>query len=271
MVTSPVFLFASGVITLLSLVAAITGPFPEWFKGETKVSNFSARPINELGATKFLLPLDAPLEEVPPGLAGYCTSDVLEWLKEHGTEIPPYQRVAIQNTAKDGAMLAVSNVRAVDVRKYDPKPSIYFDCPEGGNAENAILHLRLDRDRQAHLFDPVTETTGPFAFNLQPGEQGSIELHLLGDEDHSYAGRIVADVATGGKMQTVELPLNGRPHGFGRVSPGKYDQLMVQLSGRPGVFYCVRSQRDNTMDPSSEECHPNQIRAILADIGRAGG
>ena len=33
------------------------------------------------------------------------------------------------------------------------------------------------------------------------------EIHLVGDEDNSYSGHIVADVSTGGTTTAVDLPL----------------------------------------------------------------
>lgn len=268
---SPPFLFFGAVIAVLGVVAAVTGPVPDWFKNETEVSNFSAKPINKAGVTRFLLPLDAQLEQLPPTDTGLCGPEQVAWLKEHGTEIPPYERVAITNTAKDGAMLALSNVHAVDVVKSGPKPSIFFDCPDAGNGDNAILNLRLDRDQQAaELVDPQTEKTSPFSFNLAPGEQGSIELRLLGDEGTSYSGHIVADVSTGGVNKTVELPLNARPDGFERTSPGKYKRLKVEPGTRAGSFFCLvlKPGGKTDTDRDLEECGVSRIRELLTEIGR---
>jgi len=274
-VRSPRFAFAGAAIAVVGLVAAIVGPAPELLKQQTKVTSLSAEPINKQGVTQFVLPLDAPLEDMPAivGDGYYCNSQIIDWLKKTGKEIPLYQRIALRNIAQDGAMLSVSNVRAVEVKKYDPQPVILFNCPDGGNGDNAILHLRVDRDPQAQLFDVSTNTTGPFAFNLQPGEQGSIELHLLGDLGHSYSGRIVADIATGNKTETVYMPLNGKPDGFDRVSPGKYARLVVGPGKKNGVLQCVLSEPNTgTSDASKSElieCPPDRVRSLIAEIGGA--
>lgn len=251
----------------------MTGPVPDLVKSETEPSSLTAEPVNKRGVTEFVLPLDAPLEEMPPGDDGYCTDTVIEWLKKFGKEVPPYQRISLRNTAQDGAMLSVSNVRALDLKKYDPQPVIPFVCPDGGNADTAILHLRLDRDPQAQQFDGETETTKPFAFNLQPGEQGIVELYLLGDLGHSYSGRIVADVATGTKTQTVPLPLNGKIDGFDRVSAGKFARLSVTQSMTPGIFGCSVSPPGTIIDEAfsnseTRDCSPGEIRALVAEIAR---
>ncbi|TWP54306.1 hypothetical protein FKR81_01745 [Lentzea tibetensis] len=273
-VKSPWFLVAGAAIAGVSLVAAVVGPVPDLVKDETEVSSLSAEPVNKPGVTEFVLPLDVRLEDMPPGDDGYCTPKVVEWLTKVGQEVPPYQRIALRSIAQDGAMLAISNVRAVDLKKYDPRPVMLFRCPDGGNGDNAILHLRLDRDPQAQLVDLETQTTGPFAFNLQPGEQGSIELHLLGDTGHSYSGRIVADVATGEKKATVSLPLNGKVDGFDRVSPGRYARLAVQPGMKPGVFQCLLyppgvAASDKTSDWDLIDCSPEKVRSLLAEIGGA--
>ncbi len=270
-VRSPWFLAVGGVIALLSLVAAVFGPVPDLFKDETSVANFRAEPENKPGVTEFALPLDARLEEMPSGGGFYCSPDIVEWLEEVGTEIPPYQRIAIQNTAEEGAMLAMSNVRAVDVRKYEPRPVMVFECPDGGSSDSALLHLRLDRDPQAQEVDRQSNETRPFAFNLEPGERGGIVVVLLGDRGHSYSGRLVADISSGGRTKTVDLPLNGRVDGFDRISPGKYGKVVVKPGPEPGTFHCVEysSADPENRDPKSDltECTPDQARAKFAGIG----
>jgi len=269
-VKSPWFLAVGGVIALLSLVAAVFGPVPDLFKDETTVANFVAEPVNKHGVTNFVLPLDAPLEEMPPGSDGYCTDDVLEWLRKVGTEVPPYQRIAIRNSAEDGAMLSLSNVRAVDVRKSDSRPVISFECPDGGAGEMSVLKLRLDRDGQAQEYDLVTQETRPFAFNLEPGERGSLEVWLLGDRAHSYSGRLVVDVSTGGKTETVDLPLNGRRDGFDRISAGEFGKLVVLPGMTPGTLLC---RRKTTADPEAGDpdartgpCTVAEVRSTLAGL-----
>jgi len=269
LVKNPLFLVGSSIIAAIGVVAAVTGPAPDLFKDDTEVSNFSATPINKAGVTRFLLPLDVPLDRMPPTDTGLCGPNQITWLKQHGTEIPPYERIAITNTAQDGAMLGLTNVRAVDVVKSPPRPSIFFDCPDAGAGDNAILNLRLDRDQQpAELFDLETEKTSPFSFNLAPGEQGSIELRLLGDEENSYQGRIVADVSTGGVTKTVDLPLNARRDAFDRTSPGNYGRLKVEPSPKHGMLYCLLLKPGGTTDNDRDlqECGLARIRQLLDQI-----
>jgi hypothetical protein len=97
-VKSPWFLAVGGVIALLSLVAAVFGPVPDLFKDETTAANFRAEPANKQGVTEFVLPLDAPLAEMPSGPGYYCSPEIVEWLRKVGTEVPPYQRITSTTT-----------------------------------------------------------------------------------------------------------------------------------------------------------------------------
>jgi hypothetical protein len=277
-VKSPWFLLAGVVVAVLSLVVALTGPVPELSKQRTKASSLVAEPVNKPYVTDFALPLDAPLDLLPQTDAGfYCNMEMVEWLRRFGTESPPYQRISIRSTAEDGSMLAVDNLRAVDVERYEAKPVMHFQCPDGGNAESAILELRLDRDRKAQeLVDGSPKNTRPFAFNLQPGEQGNLELRMESDDGHSYSGRIVADVATGTTKETVALPLNGEDVArFDRVSPGKYGRLIVSPGRNRTQFSCALYPAGVTeWMPTGEfedvfDCTLEKVRSVLAEIGRS--
>jgi hypothetical protein len=274
MVGNPWFLAAGGIIALLSLAAAVAGPLPDLVKEETEVENFKATPTNKRSVTQFVLPLDAPLETIPEGSNGYCTDPVLEWLRGHGREIPPYQRITIQNTAQEGAMLSIANVRAVEVAKRPSEPLMLFQCPDGGAGDVAKLDLRLDRQAPA---DRVADdgSKQPFVFNLEPGEQGVLELHLLGDMGNTYSGRIEVDVTTAGRTETVRLPLNGGKDTFDRISPGRYARLVVNPGVRHGEFSCLTRSPDAVesgelgMDFEVASCSPEDIRARLAAVGEA--
>jgi hypothetical protein len=277
-VKSPWFLLVGVIVAILSLVVALTGPIPELSKQRTKASSLVAEPVNKPYVTDFALPLDVPLGLLPQTDSGfYCSMEMVEWLRRFGTESPPYQRISIRSAAQDGSMLAVDNLRAVDVERYEAKPVMHFQCPDGGNADNAILELKLDRDRKAQeLVDGSPENTRPFAFNLEPGEQGNLELRLEADDGHSYSGRIVADVATGTTKETVSLPLNGEDIGkFDRVSPGKYGRLIVTPGRTKTDFQCrlhppgVTGWAPTTAEFELFECTPDKVRSVLAEIGRS--
>jgi hypothetical protein len=278
-VKSPRFLLAGAIIAVLSLVAALMGPIPELSKSRTKATSLVAEPVNKTFVSEFALPLDAPLDQLPQTDSGfYCDMGMVEWLRRFGTEVPPYQRISIRSTAQDGSMLVVDNLRAVDVNRYEPQPVMHFQCPDGGNADTAVLELRLDRDRKAQeLVDGSPKNTRPFAFNLEPGEQGNLELRMKSDDTYSYSGRIVADVSTGTAKETVSLPLNGEDtEKFDRVGLGKYGRLIVSPGRTKDIFQCTlypvgfsKWTPEGEMFDDVFDCSLQKARLLLAEIGRS--
>jgi hypothetical protein len=278
-VKNPWVLLVGVVVTVLSLVAALTGPIPELSKQRTKASSLVAEPVNKPFVTDFALPLDTPLDQLPQTDSGfYCSVEMVEWLRRFGTEVPPYQRIAIRSAAEDGAMLSIDNLRAVDVNRYEAQPVMHFQCPDGGNADTAILELRLDRDRKAYeLINGSTDNSRPFAFNLEPGEQGNLELRMKSDDGYSYSGRIVADVSTGTTKDTVSLPLNGEDiTKFDQIGLGKHARLVVSPGRTKTQFQCVLYPAgftgwtpENTVFEDVFDCSSAKVRSVLDEIGRS--
>ncbi|MFD9701187.1 hypothetical protein [Lentzea sp. NPDC059081] len=274
---NPWFLLGGGVVAALALVAAITGPLPDLTEDKTSVTSLIAEPTGS-PMSDWALPLDVPLDLMPRSASGYCEPETVEWLRRFGTESTPYHGISVRSAAEDGAMLSIGNLRAVDVERHDPKPVIHFQCPSGGNADTAVLGLRLDRDRKAVEFvDGSRENTRPFAFNLEPGETGNLELQLDNADGYSYTGRIVADVTVGKEKKTVSLPLSGdHVEKFDWVSPGKYARLVVQPGRTKDVqFQCVlyprgyARWRPATTDDFEDafDCSHDRVRSLLTEIG----
>ncbi|MDX8146644.1 hypothetical protein SK854_31335 [Lentzea sp. BCCO 10_0061] len=272
------FVLVGGVVAVLALVAALTGPVPELSKDKTSVTSLAAEAVGT-EMTDFALPLDAPLDLLPQMDAGfYCDSVMTEWLRRFGTETTPYHGIAVRSAAEDGAMLSIDNLRAVDVERVETGPVMHFRCPSGGNAETAVLKLRLDRDRKARELVDGSDDTRPFAFNLEPGERGNLEVRLENEDGYSYTGRIVADVTVGKTKETVSLPLSGESQErFDWVSPGKYGRLIVGPGRTKDQFMCslypagftrLREAGGDTAEDAFD-CSLEKVRSLLAEIGRA--
>jgi len=267
-----------GVVAVLALVAALTGPVPELSKDKTSVTSLVAEAVGT-EMTDFALPLDAPLDLLPQMDVGfYCDSVMTEWLRRFGTETTPYHGIAVRSAAEDGAMLSIDNLRAVDVERVETGPVMHFRCPSGGNAETAILKLRLDRDRKAKELVAGSDDTRPFAFNLEPGERGNLEVRLENEDGYSYKGRIVADVTVGKTKETVSLPLSGESsERFDWVSLGKYGRLIVEPGRTKDQFMCslypagYTRLREAAGDAAEDafDCSLEKVRSLLAEIGRA--
>jgi hypothetical protein len=271
-VKSPWFLLVGGIAAVLSLVAALTGPVPELFKQRTKASSLVAEPVNKPNIATYALPLDAPLEQMPVAGPGPCSADTAEWLRRFGTEIPNAQAISIRSTAEDGAMLAVDNLRAVDVEASDALPAIQFVCSDEGNADLVVLDLSLDQDRKA--YEKSDGGSRPFAFNLEPGEVGNLMVVLKTNDDKAYSGRLVADVTTGTSKETIALPVNGenRDRFEYRTFGGKYGRLSVAPGKAKGVFYCRLYPTVESVggrDYEFFDCTAEKIRSVLDEIGRS--
>ncbi|MFS8096045.1 hypothetical protein LFM09_02805 [Lentzea alba] len=270
-VKSPWFLLVGGIAAVLSLIAALTGPVPELFKQRTKATSLVAESNNKPHIASYALPLDAPLEQMPYPGPGPCDGDLAEWLRRFGTMIPESHGISIRNAAEDGAMLAVDNLRALDVEISDPAPAIRFECQDQGNSELVPLELGLDRDRKA--YEKTESGNRPFAFNLEPGEIGNLMVFPKASDDKVYTGRLVADVTTGKTKETVSLPVNGENSDrFEYRTFGKYGRLAVVQGTAKNLFLCRLYPTVESLGSSNYElfeCTPEKIRSLVAEIGRS--
>lgn len=253
----------SAVAAIIAVVLAFTGPLVVIGSPvSTEPGALRVEPLPDDKYTAFYLPPDAPLAEMPllskvpehfP-----CSPDMVDWLAEHGVELPSY-RMSVRNNADAGPMLTIDNVRVVDKEKIAPRPGFTFSCGDQGTpAVTAVLSLDLDQDEPATFVDQELEVIRPFAFNLAPGEQGHIEIHMRSAVD-GYSGRVVADVTGGGTTERVELLLGGFEHtGLGRSA-----RFSVEPTETPGLFSCVDS-RSGSVD--ADRCDAEQVRSIVSEM-----
>lgn len=204
---SPWTVMVGAVVSIAALVLAFTGPVVViGAPTTTEPDALHIEPFFDFDDMQFFLPLDAPPAEM--SINGPCVESTVDWLTEHGVMRPISYLMSVRNNADDGPMLTIDNVRVVDKKTIAVQPAYLFQCPDNGVGETALLNLDLDRDGPAVLVDDEDDVTGrPFAFNLEPGEEGSIDLRLLA-EANGYSGRVVADVIGGGTTTQVELALN---------------------------------------------------------------
>lgn len=257
-------MMVSAVAAIIAVVLAFTGPLVvigspvSTEPGSLRIEPF---PINDLENAEFVLPLDAPLEEMPN--SDPCLPETIDWLLEHGVRRPPSYLMDIRNDADSGPMLTIDNVRVVDKKAIAPQPGYRFFCPSQGAGETAVLNLDLDRDGPAMLDDSEDHgTERPFAFNLEPGEQGSIDLRMHAATD-GYSGRVVADVTGGGTTAQVELALGPDGGRFEHPGLGKaagFSVVSVSDPAPPGLFRCI-------WDNGTEiECNAETVRLIVSEM-----
>jgi hypothetical protein len=247
------------VVSIAALVLAFTGPVVViGAPTTTEPDALHIEPFFQIEDLQFFLPLDAPLAEMP--INGQCVESTVDWLTEHGVMRPISYLMSVRNNADDGPMLTIDNVRVVDKKTIAPRPGYLFQCHDGGNGETALLDLDLDRDGPAVLFDDENDVTGrPFAFNLEPGEEGSIDLRLLADTN-GYSGRVVADVIGGATTRRIELALNDDGGAFERPGLGRSAGFLVKASeSSRGMFTCTWSGNDS-------ECDADTVRSMASEL-----
>lgn len=260
---SPWTVMVGSVTAIVAVVLAFTGPLVvigspvSTEPGALRIEPF---PINDLENAEFVLPLDAPLEEMPHSAP--CLPETVDWLLEHGVRRPPSYLMDIRNDADSGPMLTIDNVRVVDKKAITPQPGYSFLCPSQGAGETALLNLDLDRDGPAMLVDDETER--PFAFNLEPGEQGSIDLRMHAATD-GYSDRVVADVTGGGTTARVELPLGANGGRFEHPGLGKAAGFFVTADAFSDVFTCGWVNPDGSSGPEIT-CDAETVRLIVTDM-----
>jgi hypothetical protein len=264
---SPWTILVGSIVAVLGLVAAILGPLPDLFRDRTEPSSLTIESTNSREVTQFVLPVDAPLEEMPYEDSPGCSESALKWLDQHGVRRPRSYLMSIRNKAADGAMLSVKNVRVIEKQEIDPEPSIIVDCPSAGLGDTAVLNINLDKDEPALLVDQDSNKEQPFAFNLQPGEEGHIDLRLSATSV-GYSGRVIADVSSGDETSQVSLALDDSAGRFNRPGLGEVaGQFEVSPYGAQGSFVCSEYTSKGEFKDTSK-CTIDQIRAKVREFWR---
>lgn len=137
-----------------------------------------------------------------------CGTAELEWLDAHGEQINLHYDVSMRNAAKEGPMLALEDFRATpDTQASNPedspeeseRPLLRVVCDPAGQppSELSFARIRLDDPGSvAHFVHVRSEANAggsaplPVAFNLAPGESGTLPL------DFSTGRRVVGAVQT---------------------------------------------------------------------------
>ncbi|HEX6353147.1 hypothetical protein [Actinophytocola sp.] len=249
---------------VIAVVPAFTGPVAViGAPTSTTPDTLRIEPLPRDFATQFFLPVDAPLADMP--YSAPCTEPTIEWLREHGVERPFAYEMSVRNDADSGPMLTIDNVRVVDRTELAVRPGYMFRCPDAGVGETAVLDLDLDRDTPAVLVEEEDGTTRPFAFNLAPGEAGSIDLRLRTVTTAGYSGRVAADVTGGGTTSRVELALGADGGSFEYPGPGRSPGLLVRLGASHGEFDCFLLDDDGSV-LSPGTCDAEEAMAKAAEL-----
>lgn len=202
--------------------------------------------------TAYVLPVTAPLDELPPTpTPGFCAAETIAWLEENGEERRPTWLLSLRNSAEGGtSMLSVSNIRFEEVDTTEPEEPVFiFNCPSAGAAEFVRGKLALEEGAVVR-----TEDSGqPVALNFAPGE--SVQLEVYFDGSGGSQSALVADVASGSDTRTETLLPAGE---IALPTLGRYANLVVEPAEGPGRFYCSSADFEQF-----EECGADEIAGYV--------
>lgn len=204
--------FAAGAVTLIGTVATIIGIIPDLTRDPTNFGHLevSASPAESVAA-EWAVPVDILDAELSDGA---CGSETQAWLQDNAVPLDRSISVDMRNSAKEGSMLALVDFRARSDVQADRGPlKIRLVCSQSGVPPTNVFYGALWADdptkptvvTQLELgSEPGSAPSVPVAFNLGPGESGTMTFDLFSRNPSS--GSIQATVLSGDEEQTVEFP-----------------------------------------------------------------
>jgi hypothetical protein len=216
------------------------------------------------GFEEFVISVDAPWAElwamIDPNFPGCVTPDQMEWLRTHGTVIPPHDlTMQISNTASSGSEVTVRDIRAQGSLTPPPGDTVavsWYTC-SGAGVDGIYAHMTVGVDPVA-LYDAcyaqyedscyfssgVAPTPGdPVVFGIRPGETRTLNLSY--DQTVDFVGRFVATVEVDGEIATIDLspgaadivaPMVTRPQQHLRVSSALDGMACTENRDDPAVW-----------------------------------
>lgn len=231
--------------------------------GGPSPSDLSIQVERDDEVTTFALPLDAPLETFPSEMSPGCDSKQRSWLRKYGTELPETYFIKVRNLAGSGANITFDNPRIISLTNKSVPDKIWFNCSSAGMGSIASVRADLSVDGRMTFAPPGAEPQpiSLFSYNLVPGEEGDLALHLSGF-GNEHSGTLVATVKAGTETRTIPVPIQGANGSFGTAGLGRGSTFQVNLGPEPGVFFCETVGKDDLAN-----CTPSQIRARLTNTG----
>lgn len=118
-----------------------------------------------------------------------CGLEQQEWLEHHAKRIQREFLLSVRNVAKEGPMLALTNFRSTSEGDSNRGAiSVRIICDSKGIVPRSVTYAKLVADDPSRGAFIVRQDLGgpygtapevPLAFNLAPGESGSIPLYLF--------------------------------------------------------------------------------------------
>lgn len=169
------------VVSAVSFATGVIGVLPILFRDATGLSSLAVTAeLYEAGPREFALAADADLATFPAGAA--CGAEQLAWLEANAEPLAHRFVLDMGNRAGEGSMLALTDFRAATtVGVGDPRIRVVCD-----SATPNVQSARLFVDQPAATAFFGGDTLGganrpdsPVAWNLAPGENGTLVIDLL--------------------------------------------------------------------------------------------
>jgi hypothetical protein len=201
------------------------------------------------------VPRSAPIRDLlNKRLSSGCTERELRWLAKYGTQRQNVYVVGVRNTNTSGPEVTVSDPVVTKVKRETMRSGFLFHCVSQGAGDGTLARIDLDKgERRARRIDWNTnKVLGRVVFNLAPGEEVTLELHVIG-EMKSYTGDLYVMVKTsqGTVPRMISMPNSGKFHtlGMGTTSPLIVEPDTTAVNG----YRCTKSGVPRQCDLSDIE------------------
>lgn len=203
--------------SVVGVVGAVTGvigviPFftqdPTNFKHLVTSAEVLTSEVTEWALPPEALGLDFPVSSAP------CDATQIAWLEKHAVPLTRSFEIKVRNTAKEGPMLALVDLRSTAQGDADRgEVNVRLVCDPSGKLPQQLFYGKLLAD------DPTTGATNTritseglssatpevaVSFNLAPGESGKIPLELF--SRNPVKGSIEMTVLSGEEEKVVQIP-----------------------------------------------------------------
>ncbi|MCS0498741.1 hypothetical protein [Protaetiibacter mangrovi] len=195
----------AAVVSAVSFVTGVIGVIPILTRDATGLGSLevSAAPF-EAGPREYALPPDAELSSFPTGAA--CGPEQLAWLEANAAPLTHRVVLDMGNHASEGSMLALTELRAVTTGVAgDLGVRVVCDSP-AQNVQSARLFV--DQPGATAYFGGDTfggsgRPDSPVAWNLAPGENGTLVVDLLSAT--AVGGSLQFTAHSGTESTTIDI------------------------------------------------------------------
>lgn len=263
--------FVSGAIAFVGAVTGVIAVIPILTRDATNFSHLELSAAVSSGeASEWALPPEALDLGFPPDSTP-CGDPQLKWLEANAEPIRRDFMVTARNSAREGAMLALTEFRSTSEGEEDRgavkvrlvcQPSgvvpelLYYAKLLADDPAREAVHVKIEKDASPHSSPEM-----PVAFNLAPGESGKIPLELFSRNPAS--GKLEVTVRSRDESRVVEI------EGSEFEMPALlYGGEMYLFTGKDGLS-CLSAQAGALLPCTLDELR--QELSLVTPVGEETG